>query len=1463
MFSGLIFFNIYIISVVFLQAWTWLSGLRSGPAAGGSVLSFYVYGLETNVEYFCMFVGGSNKKCSSAYANGNSSISCMSVPWGISFPSETVGIYLVVGSCGLNEDERGLYYLAPATNWSDQFSFYCSYPTCWTFESVWNYSDASAGANGGGVINVIGYGFDNHIKYKLTFFGYVQNVSTQLRLPTSPTSIVLITPFWNGAEETVSIRLEDEQGNEVQNMGKTHLFTFLSCWLSKDVSSSPALLTDLSTIIFRGAGFDRLEDGYECVFSRETYSIRTVASALDVNILICSPPIHWAYRAGVATIGVMKNRTNLVLPCQTNSSGDDSFLFLDGWLGLSLSQAPAIGGLNVSFLGYGFDISALACKCRFWLGIMAMNHSCWIFSDSNVVCQTPTWGSRFKHGTVSVDLIVDDKTVQYMNRSSSAQFTFFEVWRQAYTEADLNVRDSVLGGALLTVTGSGFDVSASYRCVFGTDNAVYSSSVASDTTSILFTVPLWNGAAQSVQLMIMNLASGLIVSRYEENKFVRDLYFEYVPIWKSIRSGSTSLGENELILGNCTMWISGSGFNQNMDYTCRFTPSNGTKGISGLELSEIASFDSPAVVLNQSLMQCTSPRFVKGSGWTRFSVYDLSGNELVGPRNATYKIPCSWFDISPSYGSVLGGTLLTILGDEFDVTKTYICNFSAGSHFETSSANISGSNSLICEVPAWNDKNQKNISFAIFEDGEACIFVKGIHCTTDYYFGFEFVPSIGQVMPTRSSALGGTSLLIYGTGFLPENVYMCVFTSMSVGCPDSVESVMQYVDNSTSTCVVPFWPCEAGIVALSFEGLNKTISFVFIPIVNFTSQTQALAKGGFQLTVYGAGFSFGRYFAVFSENDIKYSHENCHAEVSIFMFCNITAWRYEAGSVSLSFLSSSGENVSSLSSLRFVFLAGWDLINPSQNTGPSSGNTSVSIIAYGLNCQMSFNCSFNRKGQQLQGSGVCQSPQLLECTTPAWGAIYEAGPVYLSIVSSGFHIVPFTNNAYFEIDSTVCAEDCEGAVFTFLSEWKASESSPTSLAAYGNEAITVRGYGFSSMKSYSLIMATKSDQPYELFSNQYTFVGPSSLIFFSPNMPAPLWNLSLKLLENGKNISFQSGTCIIAIVPGIFAVYPSQGPAAGSTLLQVHGFGLKGQNLRCDINGTPSESTNATSSDQAICILPPCLGGAQTVAFTLYSITFMTNVAAFRLIQSASRVELFDDKISFTYFPEIDRITPTFADRLGSTIEHSSEIATKGFGFNWVHTYFCRFTSQSNPSRIFQSKARFLSVEALACNTPHWDLVTPWQDYNESKNIAILQVFTDPLDNPTGWLDPQAAQVQNNFVALPFNILGFEITFVQINTAPFFSVRSNFSRLMTYLTIEPVVIPELIQYIRPGETEIEKFQKLTFYVSAPNIFLQFPWISQNGSLSFILSSGVLPSNPLVMSTLELNLQVVFLISRYA
>jgi len=324
------------------------------------------------------------------------------------------------------------------------------------------------------------------------------------------------------------------------------------------------------------------------------------------------------------------------------------------------------------------------------------------------------------------------------------------------------------------------------------------------------------------------------------------------------------------------------------------------------------------------------------------------------------------------------------------------------------------------------------------------------------------VQSAWQLMwPTSGFASGGAEITISGGGFVrdEEYRYKCVFTATG---PETLYSdAVATVDSpSQLRCTAPLWEYAAQVTEFSItKGGNSVIAsavgenaleqfrFVFVEAWSTVTPTSALAVGGTEVTVSGAGFddSSTEYSCLLVAGDILMTSTRVRLLNSLTIAFTLPNWglQHAAQSVTV-YLRNDGVAVPRVSpGLQVVqFSESWSgvsyLANQLQTTISSEGGGTITIHGNGFDTSKSFQyqCSFTEQCCQrppcapsecisLSSPGVyALSSTRLQCQFPSWGTLYAYSgatvqSVYTTLTLSNTHQqkdVFFTGDNRFEYE---------------------------------------------------------------------------------------------------------------------------------------------------------------------------------------------------------------------------------------------------------------------------------------------------------------------------------------------------------------------------------------------------------------------------------------------------------------
>ncbi|MAB80752.1 MAG: hypothetical protein CMJ89_15495, partial [Planctomycetes bacterium] len=284
-----------------------------------------------------------------------------------------------------------------------------------------------------------------------------------------------------------------------------------------------------------------------------------------------------------------------------------------------------------------------------------------------------------------------------------------------------------LGGATVTITGGAFlDDDAGVNTVHFGGVPANDVTVLSDTT--LTVVAPSGSPGSSVDVMIgNNNGQAVLLSGYR-------FHGEPTLVSLSPTSGASA--------GNIPVTVNGSGF---------LVDSPG--------LNNLSFGGSPAtglVILDDSTLTCMLPPGAEGTTVDLALLNDNGGDILSSAF--TYNMPSPLASIVPASGSSLGGMTVTLLGSAFTAPGTGVNTVFFGGIPADDVVTVNDS-TITATIPPHTAGTSVDVTLRN-GNGERSL-VAG--------FFYYPTPTLSAITPTSGSALGGTGVLVFGTGFLNNN----------------------------------------------------------------------------------------------------------------------------------------------------------------------------------------------------------------------------------------------------------------------------------------------------------------------------------------------------------------------------------------------------------------------------------------------------------------------------------------------------------------------------------------------------------------------------------------------------------------------------------------------------------------------------------------------------------------------
>ncbi len=259
----------------------------------------------------------------------------------------------------------------------------------------------------------------------------------------------------------------------------------------------------------------------------------------------------------------------------------------------------------------------------------------------------------------------------------------------------------------------------------------------------------------------------------------------------------------------------------------------GTNFLSGATVT-FAGTAASATVVSSTQITATSPAGAAGSA----SVVVTDPGGLTAAGSFTYIAQPSISSLSPASGSVAGGTSVNITGANFAAGSTVTFN-----GISSPSVTVSSSTLIVAVTPADSNNTGGPSPVVVTVPGN-------LTATGSFdYVGFQSVTSVN---PTSGPAAGGTTVDVYGSGFVPT-------TQMLFG-PNSATGVT-LINSTHIQCVNPAGSGVANVSAFTPGSGSGSLpnAFTYIQPLAITSVSPTIGPtaGNNVVTINGTGFVSG------------------------------------------------------------------------------------------------------------------------------------------------------------------------------------------------------------------------------------------------------------------------------------------------------------------------------------------------------------------------------------------------------------------------------------------------------------------------------------------------------------------------------------------------------------------------------------------------------------------------------
>ena len=638
---------------------------------------------------------------------------------------------------------------------------------------------------------------------------------------------------------------------------------------------------------------------------------------------------HWPVHAQNVTFSIGTSPLGIAIPL-AGEARESMFSYLAGWDAVD-SNSPRIGeasgGTQLRIRAAGLDtLSNQAYSCKFVFSQSAneqksLSSTAAVVNQTLLTCLTPAWGSKYAATNVALSIYRGEEELHNFQAGAAVScdkhkcggfsFQYYAVWE--VTDEGPH-RSSVYGASNLTLSGFGFHAdnltrnSNKYLCVFTSQHHT-ASSVATVLApwAINCMTPAWPRGNQIVNLSLFSTsgtgnASSFSVPAVGERQTGKILYSAG---WHS-KSLNQSLAD-----GGQSVTLTGLGFkplhsHQDYTFTCRFSSADrGSDENAHTDTSAISSdhtwIDAPALVLSDSQVACTVPRWMRAAAYVQLllrqcvhticsAVPQKQGVEIFEYKEVWGRLSLKDGG-SQGSGSVTGGDLLFVGGLAFKTDGHYVCTFTRDSlqvqNMQTGAV-VLNETLLMCLTPPWVEKFvAQTVRFQLHandSDAEAAVAYVQLafngsnqasaqgQCD-DVGCLFTFLAKWqSTTMPNRSSvnsrtvllAKGQETIMIHGVGFPPGFASNCTFYAPSGQLLDECATKAQVLSSTLLICVTALCvPTDSNATLLltgSYASIPETIDVMLESSwsgLAFTGSPLEMVVGNASVRILGVGFGVG------------------------------------------------------------------------------------------------------------------------------------------------------------------------------------------------------------------------------------------------------------------------------------------------------------------------------------------------------------------------------------------------------------------------------------------------------------------------------------------------------------------------------------------------------------------------------------------------------------------------------
>ncbi|CAN0185510.1 unnamed protein product, partial [Ectocarpus sp. 12 AP-2014] len=266
---------------------------------------------------------------------------------------------------------------------------------------------------------------------------------------------------------------------------------------------------------------------------------------------------------------------------------------------------------------------------------------------------------------------------------------------------------------------------------------------------------------------------------------------------------------------------------------------------------------TPAVVLNQTSLECVSPELSVGLVHINLQYTDGRGRMNSGGAQVRFQAIAeepTVQEMSPMSGPVEGGTSLVIRGAYFFNATRIVCRLQGRTRRVDIMADWLSSSAVVCTSPRWHQP-EAGVPVQLLVDGRGAQYSRN----ATMMFDFSASPIIEEIHPRHGPESGGTEIRLRGANFRNSRTPACLICTP--GGDACTTTSGEWVSFHELRCISP--PHEPGLTTVEVvHSGHKTTSgvaqFVFDPAPHVTNihPTGGGLEGGTEVLVTGTNLAF-------------------------------------------------------------------------------------------------------------------------------------------------------------------------------------------------------------------------------------------------------------------------------------------------------------------------------------------------------------------------------------------------------------------------------------------------------------------------------------------------------------------------------------------------------------------------------------------------------------------------------